>query len=55
MNVTMSVPSPPTPPPEGEGSFEKSLRDFHIKETLMKSASGRKRKAHGAQRPRHIK
>jgi len=25
------------------------------KETLKKSASGRKRKAHGAQRPRHIK
>jgi hypothetical protein len=25
------------------------------KETLKKSASGMKRKAHGAQRPRHIK
>jgi hypothetical protein len=26
-----------------------------LRETLKKSASGRKRKAHGAQRPRHIK
>jgi DNA repair photolyase len=30
MNVA-SVPSPPTPPPEGEGSFERRLRDVHVK------------------------
>jgi hypothetical protein len=30
-------------------------REEVCQETLKKSASGRKRKAHGAQRPRHIK
>ena len=29
--------------------------DLQIKETLIKSASGMKCKAHGAQQPRHIK
>ena len=29
MNVAVSVPSPPSPPPEGEGSVMSRLRDFH--------------------------
>jgi len=29
MNVAVSVPSPPAPPPEGEGSVVSRLRDFH--------------------------
>ena|GEM_PF-5863733 len=31
MNVAVSVPSPPAPPPAGEGSVESRLRDFHDK------------------------
>ena len=31
MNVAVSVPSPPAPPPEGEGSVVSRLRDFHDK------------------------
>ena len=31
MNVAVSVPSPPAPPPEGEGSVESRARDFHGK------------------------
>ncbi len=35
MNVAMSVPSPPAPPPEGEGSFKRRLRDVHVVGLLL--------------------
>jgi len=34
MNVAVSVPSPPAPPPEGEGSVVSRCRDFHDKTTV---------------------